>query len=172
MRCFVAVLPPADTADQIERCLDALCANSQNIKGARRVAKTNLHLTLAFIGALPKEKAHALAHALAQLPQSLFPPFEWVLDHAGVFHKARVLWLAGASSPTLEAYQHTVQSTLEQLHIPFDARPWAPHVTVLRHFASAADAPQMSLQIPWPLSRPVLMESTRIEGICAYRVVL
>ncbi len=168
MRCFVAVLPPPDTAAQIERSVDQLVGL---YPGARRVATANVHLTLSFIGSLSENKAQSVAATLAQIAPDQFPECEWVLDRVGLFKEARVLWLGGAPCPALDAYVRVVQSTLKQLQVKFDTRPFVPHVTVLRRFSTTTPLPQFQLHVPWPLSRPLLMESLSANGTTRYQVV-
>ncbi len=168
MRCFVALWPPLDTATHIKRSVDRLCSFCH---AARRVATDNVHLTLSFIGSLPPQKGREVADALAQIAPDQFPQSTWILDRIGIFKAARVLWLSGAHSPTLDTYLHVVQSTLKRLHVRFDTRPFVPHVTVLRHVPPNTSLPQLQWHIPWSLSRPQLMESVSMGGATRYQAV-
>lgn len=156
MRCFVAVLPGADTATQIERCVDCFSAQYPH---ARRVATADLHLTLAFIGALAPTQAQALANTLAKLDEGCFAPETWTLNQIGCFTKARALWLGGEPCSALEHYARLARSVLSELRISFCTRPFVPHVTVLRHVDPHTSPPKISVHIPWPLCRPQLLQS-------------
>lgn len=156
MRCFVALLPPVETARQLDRWIDSISAA---MPGARRVAAANLHLTLAFIGSLPAIDAHALAAALRVIDEAAFPSFTWTLDRVGRFDRARVLWVGGGPNPVLDRYADTVRSMLRRSGVPFDSKPFVSHVTVLRTVRSGAPLPELRDPIRWPMSRPQLMQS-------------
>jgi 2'-5' RNA ligase len=159
MRCFVAIRPPLKTAQAIERCVDAI---RDSMPRSRRVPTANLHLTLAFIGTLAVSEAAAVAAALRAIDEKKFPPFTWTLDRIGRFPAARVVWIGGEYDPRLDDYTDVVRSLLRQSGVPFDERPFAPHMTVLRNVRSAAPLPSISVSVPWSVARPTLMQS--IQG--------
>ncbi len=168
MRCFVALMPPPDTVAQIKRCMDEF---SPALPSARRVATDDLHLTLAFLGAVQPENAQAIAAALARLEANHFPSCLWTLERLGAFPKPQVLWLGGNHSPALQHYFDVVRAMLIRLEINFDARPFVPHVTIFRKVRSATVVSETDLLIPWPLTRPVLMASLATPGTTRYRLV-
>lgn len=93
-----------------------------------------LHLTLAFLGARPEgEQAilAALLEAFASGRQAFtlrtaelggFPSLEW----------ARVLWLGVAEEARLDALAGGLRARLEAAGLPFDSKPFAPHITLAR----------------------------------------
>lgn len=149
-RAFVALWADEATSTALEslaRALRAPCPQS------RPLARTDLHLTLAFLGDLDCRQAGPLASALAAIECE---PFVWSLDHLGTFPQPRVAWVGGAREPRLEELANTVRAVLERLRIPFDGRPWKPHITLLRHFP--ADVPRLAVapSIEMAVGRPVL----------------
>lgn len=121
--------------------------------------RENLHLTLVFIGGLRREQALEVAARLAQLPA---PEFDWRLDAIGVFARARVLWAGGASEPLAELAGRS-RRLLETLAVPFDHRPFVPHVTLLRKLPREAcrlAAEPIEPPVLWRAASPVLLQST------------
>jgi 2'-5' RNA ligase len=156
-RCFVALLPDAAA----RRRLDALARRLHSRHpGARRVPAANLHLTLAFIGALPATRAQEVSDSLATLAA---PHGVWTVDRICGFARARVVWAGGEADPCLLALAQAVRDRLQGLGVSFDRAEFAAHVTLLRGIGAW---PQEALAraIPWPLSPPVLMVSTRAAG--------
>jgi 2'-5' RNA ligase len=155
IRCFVALQPDEAAVD----CLDRL-AHEQCLRfpSARRMRRENLHLTLAFIGALEVDAAREVAARLAAEPAA---PFVWSLDAVGAFAGARVLWVGG-TDPRLDALATRSRDLLDELGVPFDRKPFVAHVTLLRNvpreaareIASAIEPP-----ILWHAGTPVLLES-------------
>lgn len=139
--------------------------------GARRVAAANLHLTLAFIGALAAHDAHALAAALRGIGNDAFASFTWTLDRVGRFDRARVLWAGGGPNPILDRYADCVRSLLRKWGVPFDERPFASHVTVFRSARSGVALPEFRHTVSWPVSRPQLMQSLGAVNGVRYVVV-
>ncbi len=101
LRCFVALQPDQAALERLDRLADEQHAR---FPMARRMRRENLHLTLAFIGALQAERARQVAARLAVEEPS---PFDWSLDELGAFAGARVLWVGGA------------EAQLEALALPF-----------------------------------------------------
>jgi RNA 2',3'-cyclic 3'-phosphodiesterase len=168
VRCFIAIRPPADTADQLERLVQALAAA---IPHARPVTIANLHLTLAFIGALTRADARRVSDAMRSLDDAAFPASTWVLDRIGTFVRARVVWIGGAPNATLHVYVDTVTSMLRRLALPFDSRSFVAHVTLLRKVRPDFVVPPLQLPVHWPLTRPQVMHSLSGPGGVRYELV-
>jgi len=132
----------------------------------------NLHLTLAFIGELPLQKAQEASRALRGLSSE---PFDWCLDHVGRFERARVLWAGGPPEPRLTQLADRVRERLKTLRIGFDDKRFAAHVTLLRDLPSIrareTDDPVHAIEpFVWTIREPVLMVSERDpQGATLYR---
>ncbi len=152
MRCFVAAWPDEPTRLALASLSDDV---RQRIEHRRVARADDLHLTLAFIGDLADEVAFDLADSVAKLR---FKPFAWQLDTLGFFEEAGVVWV-GATDATvrpLADLADRVRALLDEMHVAYDRKPLAPHVTLLRgvkRFAAGTVAP-----ILW-----------RIESIALYR---
>lgn len=160
LRCFVALLPDADARDRLDQLGAAM---HRDCRGSRRVRADNLHLTLAFVGAIPVTRAQAVATALAaQSPQT----FDFMLDAIDAFAGAHVLFAGCAQPPPADSpLAHSaaqVRALLQALDVTFDRKPFVPHVTLLRSLARS-DAPRMRAAIVppirWRASTPRLMQS-------------
>lgn len=171
MRCFVAVMPPSDTAAHIEQCVDTFERTLPCAPSTQRIATADLHLTLAFLGVLQPEKAQEIAAALAQTDAHQFPAATWTLDRMGWFKGARVLWLGGALTPVLQRYADQVRAILIERDTKFDARPFVPHVTIFRNVKSQVPSQETESPVSWPLTRPVLMESLPAPRMARYRLI-
>jgi 2'-5' RNA ligase len=155
IRCFVALHPDAAALER----LDQLAREEHaRFPAARRMRRENLHLTLAFIGALNAGGARQVAARLAAEPPA---PFDWSLDAVGAFAGARVLWVGGADAQ-LDALAARVRAMLDELEVRFDRKPFVAHVTLLRDVPrdAAGDAVRrVEPPILWHAVAPVLLES-------------
>jgi RNA 2',3'-cyclic 3'-phosphodiesterase len=111
-------------------------------QAARLAAPAGLHLTLHFIGAVPRSRLPELAIALAVPP---VPPFELTLDEFTVWPRGIAVLQPSAAAPgPLTELHALLGDALRALDLPVESRPLRPHVTFARHgqgAALAADAP-------------------------------
>jgi len=135
-RCFVALAP-----DEASR--DALVSPALNLPGnARRVPHAQLHLTVAFVGALPFDALGGLARRLASRAPALAPaPVARIECWPGDAHP-RLLVAVLALTDALVALDWHVRSALIETGLPVDARAFRPHITLARF---ARDAPAAAL---------------------------
>jgi RNA 2',3'-cyclic 3'-phosphodiesterase len=125
LRLFVALWPTQATRAACVAAQKAMCWPA----GARRVAATNLHVTLAFIGAAPQEQLAHITYA-ADIPSA---KIELTLDRIEVWKGgAAVLRPSSVPASMVDLHGRLTQS-LRACGVPFDARPFAPHVTLGRN---------------------------------------
>lgn len=121
MRLFVGIAPSepmrAALSGLQERLLDAGI-------GGRFLEASNLRLTLAFIGEGTQDITNLLPHVRQ--------PFQISLSHIGLFQQAKVLWAGVRPSKALEDAAYLVRKALEDNGIPFDCKPFHPHITLVR----------------------------------------
>ena len=151
-RCFVALLPGAAARGRLAALTRELAAQRP---GCRVVHPDDLHLTLAFLGAIDACHAAPLAARFARMPASRR---RWAIDRVGCFPGARVAWAGGAPHAALEELARSVRALLDEMRLPYDRQAFAPHVTLLRHSGSFA-ARVLAEPIAWTLGRPQLMVS-------------
>ena len=155
IRCFVALQPDEAARERLDQLAREQLAR---FPSARSMRRENVHLTLAFIGALETGLAQQVAVRLAAEP---FAPFDWTLDAIGAFAGSRVLW-AGGTDAQLDALASRARCLLDQIGVPFDRKPFVAHVTLLRNVpreAAREAAQAIEPPIPWHASAPVLLES-------------
>lgn len=142
IRVFVAVELPSKVrsalADLIEKLRDT------QIPGLRLVRAEGIHLTLKFLGDVPKSQVESIVAAVSQAAQA-GRAFALELGQPGVFpnrNAPRVLWvgIGGDLSPLLALHQQ-VEDALATLRFAKDRRGFNPHLTVarIREGSSKAD---------------------------------
>ena len=149
MRTFIALeIPPAfaDEAAGIARTL------SQAVEG-RFIAREGYHLTLAFLGdiddAAVTRAMDALDAANASRAEESAVPLR--TEGLGKFGRASdaTLWLGIAPDPILVELAAAVRAQLAVHDVPFDKRPFRPHLTLARR-ARLPKGPRPPLAFPAP----------------------
>lgn len=128
MRLFVAIPLPTDVAVEASSALP-------DLPGLRRVRPEHLHITLAFLGAVAEERLDDVI-AATRTAAAGQPPFTVTLEGVGRFPESgepRIVWMGivqGArESSNLAA---TLRRALTDRGLPFDGKPFRPHVTLAR----------------------------------------
>ncbi len=126
LRLFFALWPDPQT----RASLAALAQRVAVETGGRATTPDNVHLTLAFLGAQPRDSATELIARAGAIDAS---PFVLTLDHIDCWRKNAIAWL-GASEipPALASLREALLASLAPLHIADEARPFAVHVTLAR----------------------------------------
>ena len=156
-RLFFALWP--GTA---ERRALAAAAQCVTLEDGRRVPPSNLHVTLAFIGAVDAPGQAACLRAAGRVEAE---PFALDVDRVGHFPRARVAWLGIGEQPAaLATLVSTLRARLAEEAVPFDPRPFRCHVTLARAVVRLA-LPQRVPAVHWPVTEFALVESvTRAAG--------
>ncbi|MEK8030906.1 RNA 2',3'-cyclic phosphodiesterase [Ideonella sp. DXS29W] len=96
---------------------------------ARLTPAEHLHLTLHFIGPVPRIRLDELASGLALA----WDPIDLVLDRFSVWPRGiAVLEPGGRTPPALQALHDALAQRLFGLDLPVETRPFRPHVTLAR----------------------------------------
>ena len=165
-RLFFAVLPDAGARVAV----DALACAVAQATGGRAPPASNLHLTLAFLGAVPAVHDATLA-AIGAHCARLASPFAFALDRVGHFRGARVAYAAPPAVPhALARIVRCLQAELRGAGLPVEDRPFAPHVTLARR-AARAPGPGPIAPIAWHVDALVLMISEPAPGGVRYRAL-
>lgn len=101
----------------------------------RWVAPEGIHLTLKFLGSVPKERIPEIGEAVARAARET-APFEITIAGLGCFptvRRPRVIWV-GVEEPSgaLERLQSAVEHELERLGFAPEGRGFTPHLTLAR----------------------------------------
>ena len=160
-RLFVALWPEAALASALHaRC--GVCAPDPS---ARVVTPQRVHLTLHFLGNVPRQRLPALVTAL-QVP---FQPFELRFSHCEQWpHGLRVV-VPDTAVPPLTQLHAALGEALQGLGLPVEQRPFRPHLTLARRTTAPLPAPN-GPALRWPVSGYVLVES-QASPPGAYKVV-
>lgn len=124
MRLFVALSLPDEIAAP-------LVFIQGGVPGARWADRSQLHLTLRFIGEVDGRDARAVDDALATIDA---PAFALELKGVGQFggRNPSALWAGVAPNAALMHLQRKIESALQRVGIEPDSRKFLPHVTLAR----------------------------------------
>lgn len=184
MRLFVAAYPPAeavaDLTAQVSRLqIGAAAAGGVNV---RLTPAETLHVTLAFVGDVEDSRLPDVTRALGRAeqawhgrpggagsPEEQRPP-RVRLAGGGRFGRGRftLLWVGLAGDvAALRTLNLAIRRELRRARLPYDERPFRPHVTLARPGdrvdAAAVEADRQVLNgyfgPSWPVSEMLLMRS-------------
>lgn len=164
MRLFLALPIPPDIAAA------AFALLPPPVPALRRVRPELMHLTLAFLGEtadprLPDVLAAAEAAGKGQ------QAFEIVFDQAGRFPPTgvpRVVWLGvGAGRAPLQALADRVVTALRERGLPFEKRPFQPHLTLARtpERTPLAEARAIAAAVAGLRVKPLVVPAERIAVV-------
>ena len=162
-RVFFALWPPPE----LQRVLAEWAQSLQKQTGGRPQTPERIHATLAFIGAASAPQVSALL----TVGDTLSPPrSELVLDQLGFWARNGVLW-AGCreTDPRLLAFVDQLQQQLRRLGFRLEARPFRPHITLLRRARRRARTKITPLA--WPVNDFVLARSQLSPGGSEYTIL-
>lgn len=148
-RLFLALWPPASVREALLARRDA----AQWPCTARPTPAERLHLTLHFIGAVPRPRLAALGPALA-VPAE---PFEIVLDRTVLWSNGIAALLPATVPDALQRLHARLAGSLDAAALPVDARPYRPHVTLARRAAGVVFGEAAAVR--WAARGYVLAES-------------
>jgi 2'-5' RNA ligase len=150
-RIFIALLPDPAMREQLRAWRDSFAWP----KPAAPVRTQQLHVTLHFLGNIPRVR-------LPELVQGLgvgFAPFELELDHAELWHGGIAVLAPDLASPPLLALHGGLGEALQRLGLPLEARPYRPHVTLARRAGLELLPTTQCPPVRWQVDGYALMES-------------
>lgn len=136
MRLFVAVELP----DAVRESVAIAGTRRDGWPPANWVRAENLHLTLAFLGEVAPPRIAPLEAALRRRAGAR-TPFRASFADAGAFPAqgmVRVLWLAVEPTADFSELARVAREACAEAALPFDEKPFAPHLTLAR------------CRTPWP----------------------
>jgi len=134
----------------------------------RLVKKSNLHITLEFLGEVSESNQQQL---IDQANLIKAEPFEIELTRIGWWRKPGVLWIGTHHIP--EQLIHLVGSIkkiVERQDLETEKRSYEPHVTIARK-VKQIQLPKQSFNIRWPVNSIVLVESKSTDMGVVYQIV-
>jgi 2'-5' RNA ligase len=154
-RLFIALWPDPGVREQLRAWRDG-CAWP---KSASPVRTAQLHVTLHFLGNIPRLRLPELVQGLGVR----FTPFELSLGHSELWHGGIAVLAPDMVPEPLLALHAALGEALERLGLPLEARPYRPHVTLARR-AGRELAPIQGPPISWQVDGYALMESKVGDG--------
>lgn len=147
IRSFIAIDLPPDLKDKLRQTSERLSRESP--PGSVRWTRIEgIHLTLKFLGDVPRTELPPIEAALAQICQAQ-APFVFTAGELGCFpnvRRPRVVWV-GVQEETgaLAALQREIERALKPLGYPPEGRSFHPHLTLgrVKQQASRADVAQL-----------------------------
>ncbi len=133
IRAFIAVELPEEVKAELGKLIEHL--RRSGARGLRLVRVEGIHLTLKFLGDVPKARVEPITDALRRAVER-HSPFKTQLGEVGVFpdrRNPRVLWagLQGDLEP-LKALQRDVEEALARIGFAREPRAFSPHLTLAR----------------------------------------
>jgi 2'-5' RNA ligase len=134
MRLFVATYPPATACDDLERRLAGLNVAIAAVQGVntRLARRETWHVTLAFLGEVNEERFPDVEAAVGRAVDGRPAP-QLCVAGGGRFGRGRftLLW-AGVEGAELAGLARHVRRELKRARLPYDDKPFKPHLTVAR----------------------------------------
>ncbi len=126
-RLFVAIDPPEGVREVLKST-----AESMDLNNARYSRLDQMHMTLRFLGNVPKDQKEFL---IQELEKIRLPSFNLETDALGIFPKRgmpRILWAGLRESDILNKLQQSIEESSEKCGVEADDKPWHPHITLAR----------------------------------------
>lgn len=161
MRLFIAILPDARMIRALRACVRDL--EAQGAQGSI-VPDANLHMTLAFIG--DAERPDQVRAVLQKIP---LPKIRLTLSKTGYF--GDLLWAGIKADPSLHAYVSALREALAKADIPFDKKPFVPHITLIRRLRAPGSLCPRLDQAEMEASKAALMCSSFTGGKVQYQEI-
>jgi len=138
--------------------------NIVQISGGRAVAVENLHITVAFLGAINK----AQLRKVQAVPPVTASKFVITLDTLHFHRSSRMLWLVPHEVPAeLVLLRQSLWDGLEQAGCKREYRLYRPHLTLARRSRMVREAVK---PVVWPVTKLVLLESVPVPKGVSYEV--
>jgi 2'-5' RNA ligase len=160
-RLFLALVPD----DETRAALAAHAATWHWNATASCYAPDDWHLTLHFIGPVPRQRIDELRAAL----DAPVTPFEVRFGQPELWPHGLAVLLPMAVPEGLQQLQVRLGRVLRRLGLRTDDRPYRPHVTLARH-AAQAERPERFAAFGWKVRGFALVESTG-QAAPRYRVL-
>jgi 2'-5' RNA ligase len=152
LRLFFALWPDDPTRERLADWTRAIHRES----GGRAMRPENVHLTLAFLGNTDPAARPAVEAAAARVTPRAFT---LRIDEAGYWRHNQIAW-AGAHEvpPELAALVADLRAALLEARVPFDAKPFVAHLTLIRKARPGFRMPRF-VPIDWLVRDFVLVQS-------------
>ena len=164
MRVFFALWPDA----AMRAALAELARDVSEQTLGRATPAENLHVTVAFVGDVARERIADLC-AIGAAVAGVESPFTLTLDRTGTFRTTAIAW-AGVTSmqPPLAQLAGNLNDALAAAGFAVERRPFTPHVTLARRCRNPVGA-ALAASIAWTVRCVALNASESRPGGQRYR---
>lgn len=164
IRVFFAVWPDAAARDALAQLAGGVAARTHG----RALAPSNLHVTVAFVGDVARERVADLLAIGAELAPDI-PSFDLTLDSVGTFRGTGIAWAGPSTTPAvLRLLAQRLAGGLEARGFAVELRAFHPHVTLARRCRAPKDA-SIATPVSFGVTRVVLNASESAGGRVRYR---
>ena len=133
----------------------------------RLVKKSNLHITLEFLGQVSKYNQQQLIEKSNHIQVE---PFELELTSIGWWKKPGILWIGPQHIPqSLTNLVESIKQIVEQQGLETDKRSYKPHITIARK-VKQDQLPEQSIDIRWQVNSFALIESKSTDTGVVYQI--
>lgn len=154
-RLFFALWPNDAERDQL---LDTIRVPLVRL-GGRPVPRHNLHMTLAFVGAVASERFDDLGEIAAAVAHAARAPLGVTLDHLQHWVRSKLVCAVPSQDPAeVRDLANPLVMRLRAGGFPMEARAFRPHVTIARDVVAPA-ATQDLAPVRWNFESFALVES-------------
>jgi len=152
----------------VQNALGDFARAAQRECGGRAVPAHNIHLTLVFLGAVPRERLDGLEALAATIKGSAFA---LDIDRVDYWRHNRIVWAGVKDCPEmLTALVKRLEQALSGAGFRLNQRPYVPHITLLRD-ARRGPAQNRFAPVAWPISEFALVESVQLDNSQLYEVL-
>lgn len=139
-----------------------------DVCGGRAMREETLHLTLLFMGNIPRMQIENLVRAASKVA---IRPFSIQLQQFSCWQHNRIAYVApGTPEKSLMALADELRREVAQECIHFDAQKFVPHVTLLRRILHIVGTRTVA-PILWQIEDFVLVESSSSERGGDYEIL-
>jgi 2'-5' RNA ligase len=164
LRLFFGVWPPQRTAAALHRW----AVETQASVGGRAIPAANVHLTVAFLGAVPAER---LEQAIAAGRRVSAAIHALPLTEARYWPRSRIVWVGPKETPApLAALAAQLKRSLTAAGFELDSRELVAHVTLLRDVPRLRGLPDLP-EVEWPIDEFMLARSETAAAGSVYTVL-
>ncbi len=158
-RLFFALWPAPALQRQLHALVDPLLPQT---KGGRRLAVENLHLTLAFLGAVDAAKRPCIEQRANEIRAA---PFQLLIDRLVFVKRKGILWAAPSHPvPALLDLVRALQDAQAACGLPRESREYQTHITLMRDLRHCPPA-LVSIPVVWSVQQFALVQSrTEVQG--------
>ncbi len=163
MRLFVGLRPSEEFRAALHEVQSLLLSAGIT---AKYLDPSNYHMTLAFIGEWPENVSRVLP--------AVDQPFSLRLTHIDLFPEAKVIWAGVEVSDELNQLADRVRVHLTEAGVPFDPKPFVPHITLGRKPVVPSGFELSAIQVPsavMTVSDVCLYRSDREETGMVYSII-